>query len=321
MVTPLLKLLKQDGYHVTYNTTEKGVGILKLNPNIDKFLFQKTNQVDPKDLDAFWNGLSERYDRFINLSESIEGTMLKIKGREDFEWSTQKRQSECSHVNYYDRTLEIGGYKDVKGMLPELHFSSLEENLARKYRAKYKDRFMILWSLSGSSFHKAYPYAESVAMNILNLYDDTMTVTIGDGVCELIEWQHPRAKCHSGKWPIRKSLIMAKYADLIIAPETGIANAAGCFDTPKIIMLSHSSKDNLTKYFKNCISLEADAPCHPCHKLHYSLDTCPIDEMIKSPVCMAWLEPEKLKEAIEHFYNIWKEKKYASHSLQRPVCV
>jgi len=320
MVTPLLKVLKDKGCHVTYNTTEKGVQVLKYNPNIDKFLFQKTNQVRRENLEAYWAGLSKDYDIFINLSESIEVSLLKLKGSEEWNWTHEKRDEALGRINYYDRAFDIAGF-DIKGKLPELHFSPLEESMARSFRKKMKGKFVILWSLSGSSFHKAYPYSEIVAQNLLDNYDDIVTVTVGDGACTLLEWNHPRAKSYSGKWSIRKSLIMTKYADLVIAAETGIANASGCFDTPKIIMLSHSSRDNLTKYFKNCISLEADAPCHPCHKLHYSLDTCLTEPSIKSPICMAWLPSQKVYDSVINVYKKWKEKKNASDSIQRTLCL
>jgi len=101
----------------------------------------------------------------------------------------------------------------------------------RSYRKKHKGKFLILWSLSGSSGHKTYPFTEFVAKGFLDKHPDAMILTVGETLCELLEWSHPQTKCYSGKWPIRKSLIMAKYADLIIAPETGIANAAGCFDS------------------------------------------------------------------------------------------
>ena len=63
----------------------------------------------------------------------------------------------------------------------------------------------------------------------------------------MLEWEGTNMKHYSGTWGIRKSLLWTKYADLVIGTETGILNGAGCFDTPKIVMLSHSTEENLSK--------------------------------------------------------------------------
>lgn len=308
MVTPLLRVLKEDGYHVTYNCTERG-DVLRGNPFIDKFLHQKTNEIPAQELDVYWKKLAEGYDKFINLSESIEGSLLTIKGREAWNWSHEKRDAALGSINYYDRTLEIGGYPHIKGRNPEMFFSGGEETQAREFRKKYKGKFLVMWSLSGSSFHKVYPYTEMVAREFLHRHEDAMTLTMGDDFCRMLEWSHPRSKNYSGNWPIRKTLLMTKYVDLVVATETGIANGVACFDTPKIILLSHSSEENLTKYWKNVYPIHADVPCYPCHKLHYTMDTCPIDQQIYAPVCMSKLDPTKILEKMEETYLNWKERR------------
>src|SRR3972149_1408862 len=78
MVTPLLRLLKQDGYKVIVNTTNRGEAILKNNPNVDEIVQYKDNTIPGKELDKYWTDLSKGYDKFINLSGSIEGGLLKV---------------------------------------------------------------------------------------------------------------------------------------------------------------------------------------------------------------------------------------------------
>jgi ADP-heptose:LPS heptosyltransferase len=155
-------------------------------------------------------------------------------------------------------------------------------------------------------------------MGFLNKYPDTMVITVGEMLCELLEASHPRLKSYSGKWDIRKSLIMTKYSDLAISPETAVASAVGCFKTPKIIMLSHSSAENLTKYWDNCKTIFSyKTKCYPCHKMHYTLETCETlsrdtitpDTPYGTPDCMEKISPGMLFQDIEEVYFKWKEKK------------
>ena len=308
MITPVLRLLKEDGYHVTVNCSEQVNEMIRNNPFVDKVIIHERNSVPRETLGAYWDEMAKKYDRFINLSESIEGSLLKVEGREDFGWPSVKRHAECN-VNYYDRTLEIAGYGDIKGQNGELYFSIFEEQRAKAYRKKYKDKFLILWSLSGSSFHKTYPWAEMAAKAFLNTHPDAMIMTVGDALCEVLEWRHERTKCYSGKWPIRKSMIMTKYSDLVVATETGVVAASACFDTPKVVMLSHASEENLTKHWKNAYPVyDKGVQCQPCHQLHYTRESCPTDSSTGAPLCMARLKPGQVVEAMEKAYSKWKNK-------------
>ena len=94
-----------------------------------------------------------------------------------------------------------------------------------------------------------------------------------------------------------------------------VTNAAGCFDTPKITLLSHSSHENLCKYWKNDYCLEPDktlAPCYPCHCLHYSRESCPIGtvedtetgkELGRAPICPIAILPVRVLARLEEVYQ------------------
>lgn len=309
IIAPLIRLLAQDGWQVTVNTNKRGVAVLKHNPYVHDILFHDEKLVPPEKLEEHWKEISKGYDKYINLSGSIEGKLLKVKGDYNYDLPWYQRHSLCN-VNYYDRTLELGGYGHVKGLNGELYFSPEEEQWGADKRSSNDGSFIILWSLSGSSVHKFYPWAETVALEFLNRHDDAMMYTVGDGLCSLLQWDHPRNKKKVLAWDIRKSFVMAKYADLVVGNETGILNASGCFPTPKIVFLSHSSHENLSKYWENCIPLEAsraDAPCHPCHKMIYGRKECPLNGVTRTPVCMAHLRPEKVLEALESVYSKWRD--------------
>lgn len=337
MITPVLRLLKEDGFHVTANIGVQWKDVLLRNPNIDEFIDHDYRAVPNADLPRHWELLSKGYrltgwrnvidgknayakvaepfDSVINLTGSVETGLLVAEGRDKRYDLQHEERHRLFNVNYYDRTLELSGYGHMRGVLPELYFSPEEETWAQKFMRQQFGKFVILWSLSGSAFHKAYVHADPVAREFLNKHQDACTVTVGDDFCHMLEWRHSRTIAKAGKWPIRKSMVLAKHVNLVIGTETGVMNASACFDTPKIVLLSHSSEENLTKHWKNCTTLVPAVACHPCHQIHYSRTSCPTDEESLAPVCAAAIKPEELYTAIEAEYAKWKIKKEALHGI------
>lgn len=302
--SPVFEKLKQDGYYVIFNCTQRCYEIQKRNPNIDCVWLQSDDEIANKDLGPYWKELSTKVDRFINLSNSIEGNLLKTPGQPEYEMSKIMRHSVCDR-NYQDETMLRAGYENEKGKLPSIHFNDKEKEWANKFRESHKG-FLVLYSLTGSSLHKTYPYADSVIQAILEGLPDAFVVCVGEaGVRGIIE-PHSRLLDLCGKIGIRKAMSLAQIADVVISPETAMANAASCFDTPKIVLLSHSSEENLTKYWKNCFPITPPVGCYPCHQLHYDKFSCPIEEQTQFPVCVALLHPSKILDKVEIIYENWK---------------
>ena len=304
MASAIFPLLKQDGYHITLNLHKRSLPVVMHNPYIDKIIIHD-EKIPNEKLTEYWEELGKGYDKVINLSESIEGSLLKTEWKESYNWLKEKRHEVCN-VNYYDRTLEIAGYGHIKGLSGELYFTKDEIKWAKKQIDKYRGKFIFMWSLSGSSLHKTYPYTEQIACSFLDKHPDAICFTVGDQLCQLLEWQHPRTKCKSGIWTIRQSMLMTKFVDLVIGSETGLLNAAGCWDTSKIVMLSHSSHENLSKYWKNVFPLHADVDCYPCHQMKYSLYDCELDKETEAPICMAKLSPYLILGCMEEIYKKWR---------------
>jgi len=309
MISSIFPYLKRGGYHLTLNIAERIVPVLQNNPYVDDIIVHETNSILNDKLGEHWDKLSQGYDRVINLSQSIEKGLLAMEGSEEF-WLPKEERHRMYNYNYYDRTMEIAGYP-IKGTVGELYFSQYEKMVGRALRKKYKNKFLILWALSGSSYHKAYPHTELCIREFLSMHKDAFVITCGDVFCKVLETDlqgHPQIKLCSDEWGIRKSMLTTKIADLVIGTETGITNAVGCYDTPKIVLLSHSSKENLTKYFKNCFSLYAqDCDCYPCHRLIYSREVCPVDAITRATKCMANISPDVVLDCMETVYERWKE--------------
>lgn len=308
MITPVVRQLKKDGYHIVLNCSEYATQVLKENPYIDEFIVQQKDVIPNDMLDEYWAEISKGFDKVVNLTGTIEQDLLKVQGKEEFNWSHKKRKKECNK-NYIDYTMQKAGY-DLKGESTELFFTEQEEQLAKIFLENHKGKFLIVWAMSGSAMHKAYPWSEYIAGTICQKYgDDTLIVTVGDDIARMLEWNLPNTLPRCGIFTIRQSMILTKYANLVIGPETGILNAAGCYNTPKIIFLSHSSEENLTKYWKNVTPLHPEnCRCHPCHKLIY-VDTCPKGKMTDRPRCAENIKPETVFKAIEHYFKDWKNGK------------
>lgn len=305
-LTPALKLLKKDGWNITLNCWDYSAQVLKENPNIDHLLVQGRDVVPNAQLPEYWEVMANEFDRVINFSGSVEGTLLKQEGKEEFDWPQKRRHKQCN-FNYQDATMARAGYREVKGCIPELHFTDAEHQMARAFRTAHDGKFVILWSLSGSSFHKVYPWTEYVAQDICRKHRDVRIVTVGDDMCRILEWSNSQTFKKSGVFTIRQSMILTGYVDLVIGTETGILNAASAYDTPKLIFLSHSSVENLTKYWKNCTPLYArDCKCQPCHRLIYT-NSCPPGSIKGiAPACMENIRAETVYGAFLRVYKEWQ---------------
>jgi len=324
MISPLIRRLHEDGYHVTLNITPYCVDVLKHNPYVDNILLQERDAIPNQDLGGYWKEWVDDYDKYINLSESIEGKLLKVEGRRDFYTSKDWRNSTCN-TNYYDQTLKLGGYPEVVGTRGELYFSRDEEKAAKRVRDKFKDQFLALWALKGSSYHKAYPLLEPVLREWLRTHPDAFVVLTGSKDDAALQFNHPQVTKAAGIMSLREVFALTKVVDLVAGPETAVLNAAGCFPTPKITFLSHSDHNALCKYWEGDYCLSADVACHPCKSLHYSKESCPTVQILDNqtnevkwdgPICAAaGVTPARLMARLDEVYNTWKAKRTEGENL------
>jgi ADP-heptose:LPS heptosyltransferase len=312
MLSPVLPYFKKDGWHITLNCTEKTYEILKTDPNIDSYLIQESNEVKIEDLKEHWKKLEQHFDKLLNFTGSIEKALLVAPNQKEYYWTKEQLHERCNK-NYYDETLKWAGYPEAKGEQGRLYFTKSEERWAKKFFKKHRG-FTIVWCLTGSSIHKIYPFAGNVIDAVSRGLPQAKIVLVGEGGAKGIITPHKRIIDKCGDFGIRESFILTKYADLVVSTETSVLVSAGCFNTPKIAMLSHGSEENVTKYYKRCIVVRESVKCSPCHKLHYSRETCPLVKEFNHPVCMGLLHPKKLLAPIEEIYKKWRIKDEYPHS-------
>jgi ADP-heptose:LPS heptosyltransferase len=320
----ILPELKRQGYHVTINTTPAGQDIIRHDPHVDDWLILDPDLVPNHELPAFWEALARRFDKLVQLSESVEGTLLAMPGRANHMWPQAVRQV-VLNKNYLEWTSFLAElpYLSEARFYPtevEAHHAELDLVDIRRARAPNDlmigmptpDVFFIMWALAGSSVHKFSPHMDAVIARILVDLPEAVIIFTGDEACQILEtgWElEPRVYRKSGKQTIRETLALAQKVDLVIGPETGVLNAVAFEeDVAKVVMLSHSSVENLTKHWFNTQSLAPiGTACYPCHMLHYGKTYCNTDQVTGAAQCQVDIPAGAIFNAIKAAYDDWKE--------------
>jgi ADP-heptose:LPS heptosyltransferase/predicted SAM-dependent methyltransferase len=274
--------LKKQGYHITLYTSGPGDEVVKNDPNIDEFYIQDKDQVPNAALFQFWEWHRKKYDKWVNLSESVEGTLLTIAGRA-LDIAPPPARHRMTNINYLEWQHQLAGVPHD----PQMRFYSTPEERAwaKAYRAR-AGGFTVVWALAGSSVHKTWGGLDNVLAMLMLEFPDLHVVLVGGPAAQILEagWENePRIHKQCGKWKIRETLAFVEQADLVIGPETGVLNAAAQLPIPKVIFLSHSTHENLTRDWPNTHVLASESTVCPgrgnneapaCHQLHYGWERC-----------------------------------------------
>ena len=316
-IAPVFKYFKDQGYYVTVNChSDTSFDIVHNNPNIDEVFLQDRDQVKQvnvggfNDLQRYWFNLSLLFDRFINLSESVEGSLFAISGRAPYEWPKRARHMYMNH-NYFDMTeaicdIESGEIdrNDLRGFYPTDVERYKAQRFINRIKTKNPNAKIVLWSLSGSALHKATPWTDQVLANFMLHAPDVHFILTGDKFCKILEqgWEkESRVHLRSGS-DIRDTLSLIEYVDCVVGPETGVTNCSGQLGIPTILFCSHSNPNKVAKYWKNKVCLEPEnLPCYPCHILFQKdkdSKVCKRDEETGATMCTYLIHADIIRDAI-----------------------
>lgn len=312
--------LKAQGYHVTLYTSPSQDIVVRHDPNIDEFYVQDRDQVPNQCLGEYWDYHRKKYDKWVNLSESVEGSFLAMPGRAYHMFPPALRHSLLNR-NYLEIQHEIAQVPHV----PRVHFyATLEE---KEWASKQKNKiggFVIVWQLAGSSVHKWFDGLDASVASIMLDFPQAHVVLTGDEKAQLLErgWEkEPRVHRRAGQWSIRETLAFCDIADLVIGPETGVMSSVSQRPMPKVVFLSHSTDENLTRDWINTHAIASENTTCPgrgkneapaCHQLHYGWsEHCPKTARGVSQ-CMADLDGEAVYRVIWHAIHWALEKKNAA---------
>jgi ADP-heptose:LPS heptosyltransferase/predicted SAM-dependent methyltransferase len=306
MAASILPQLKEQGFHVTYMTTPAGQEVLQHDPHIDAWWIQDKNQVPNPQLGPYLTELESRFDKVVNLSESIEGSLLTLGGRPNNTWNDEARRRILGSVNYLERTHDIAVVPHVYA--PVFYPTGAETREAEAFKQTMSGP-VIYWAIGGSSHHKIYPFANVVIGWLLDKTPCHIVLGTGPDMLNIeaaiyetvAEGGFDVGRLHKtgGIWSVRRALSFVEKADCVVGAETGMVNAVSHLSVPTVVMLSHSSRENLTKHWRNTIVIEPEnTPCYPCHRLHFNWDYCHFVEETGGALCASNIKPERLFNAI-----------------------
>lgn len=310
--------LKKQGYHITLYTSPPGDAVVRHDPHIDEFYLQDKDQVPNHLLGEYWAYHRKKYDKWVQLSESVEGSLLALPGRALHEWPPALRHSFLNR-NYLEVQHEIAQvpYEPLMRFYP----TEEERKWARKERSKM-GRFVIGWPVSGSSVHKTWGGLDNVIASIMLDFPGVDVVLLGNEASKILEqgWEkEKRVHRRSGVWSVRESLAFMQEVDMAIGPETGVMNSVAMLSYPKVVFLSHSTDENLTRDWVNTHVLISENTVCPgrgnneapaCHQLHYSWQYCKATED-KVSQCQADITVEHAYRVIWHSITWALERKVA----------
>lgn len=323
------RLLKEnEGFDVVdFQYNFKGIPIYANNPFIDKHIqFEPTMRpicdYPVSFIQKRLNYIAEsgKYDRVIDLQNSIERGYMAMENMNEYYRDSAYRRKKYGQLNYYDVSTIAAGYPQYIGMVGDLHFTEYEEKFVKDlYERLYKDKFVIVLNLSGSSKQKLFLDAEKVITQFLSTHKDAVCITVGDEDCrKLLEFKGERIINRSGffnedksidkdgneGYPFRQSMMMAKFANLCMGYESGLMVASTLLGTPTLQLMTAASIKNHGGDFPNDYSLQSPIYCSPCHKGPYSFIGCPKIDVLdeKYPACIKF-NPEAILMRMERVYQ------------------
>lgn len=285
--------LKAEGWHITVYTGEKGGELLRHDPHVDRVVEHDVRLMGNVQLRQLADYLRSRCARFVSFSHTFEGLLLASPSSSSYWWPHEMRHR-YMNGNYLEAAHEVAGVPQVYHQ--RHHSTPAEQKAAREWRGD-KARLVVLCA-TGSGVNKIWPGMFEYAWRMVERNPDLHVVVIG-GLHSASFIEHERIHQLGEQWDMRRALALAQAADLVIGPETGTLNAVALEALPKIVLLSHSSAENLTKHWVNTGTLAGEVSCYPCHRLHADWRGCRKDPETQFAACQAAIAPMAAVELTE----------------------
>jgi hypothetical protein len=160
---------------------------------------------------------------------------------------------------------------------------------------------VVVLNPGGSGMVKWWPHAQE-AMRLFAAAG-VYTVLLGRLCQDDLEPVEPYAHVVGMEWPVRHALTFAQLADAVVGTESLIVNAVAMEPMLKVVTLSHSSNENLTKHWVNTAGIEPKAVgCHPCHRVHpQTFGFCSQDKTTGFAACQAAVGPQMIVDFVINY--------------------
>lgn len=289
-ITSLLPKWKEEGYHITIYTHPQGEEVLRHDPNIDRIVCQPHGLFDFGDgriavwQTAYWLHEEKKYEKFVNLIGAVERRLLPQPFDADF-YLPHEQRHRLLNRNYIEAIYEWAGVPFDRMRARQKFYPNAEELAwAAEERAKI-DGPLVFINASGSSAPKWWPYAQELADLLAT--ERVHSRIVGD--IRHANFRESRfARVFGTAIPIRKIFALAAMTDVVVGTESALVNSVA-FESPlKIVLLSHSSHENLTRDWINTIAVEPEGlPCYPCHRIHMDMSHCSHDTKVNAAACQS----------------------------------
>jgi hypothetical protein len=103
-------------------------------------------------------------------------------------------------------------------------------------------------------------------------------------------------------------MTFCQLASVVVGQETGLLNCVSFEkDVRKVVLLTHSTPENLTRDWPNTAALHGDVPCCAgMPRLHYDWQFCKQDPTTKAAACQARSAIEDVLREIEPRSRRWR---------------
>jgi len=286
--------VKEQGYHVTLYTQEAGEAMLRHDPNVDRIIVVPP-LYDGAGLLGFFIYEEKKFDRFINLCGIVETRLLPASNEPDFWRPEAMRRAMFGSENYLQALHQAAGLPEDAEPRQKFHPTLQEQGWAVIERARYPGKVVVI-APNGSTPPKHWPHVQ----RMIDLLDarGIHAIVLGDlRGAQLDGRQHGRIV--GLEWDVRHAMAFAALADVVVGTESAIVNAVAYEPPLKVVLLSHSSEDNLTRDWHNTVAVSPRVvSCHPCHRIQRTMEHCQIDGPTGAALCQAVVRAEDIEAAV-----------------------
>lgn len=244
----------------------------------------------------------------IDLSGTLEGACIARREQPESKLPVGDRRVVYGSNGFYDMIFKRCGIPLPDALnLEGLWFPDELIVWAEKWRQKHEGKFVIMIPIKGSSIHKHFRNWKEVVLDILGKYPEALIYLTGDEKDLVGDFTHPQVKMlFSDRVPMKQMVLLTKYVDMMIGPETGLMVAAGMWGTPKVMMMSASSVWQANQYQRNDFSFQLPWACSPCHLSVFEIGDCetPMEENgEKFPSCVHWFPTNQIMRRVDYVYE------------------
>jgi len=274
-------------YNILFETNTKGMELFQNDPRFEYVGYYEPWRIPEAKREEIvfqhWQELKEKWPEaeFLNFYKAMEGTGIVPEWSEDAFLPVKQRAKKYG-INFYEQHFEMAGIHMPDDFVPShsIWVQDIMEDWVHKWREKNKDYFVMIVVIAGSTMQKVFPnWMPSFCKHLIDIMPKLKIYLMGDSECSDDEWEyertvsliHRRGRKRTG---FKQSLVMAREADFVFGPETGLLVGAGMWGTPKMALMTGAAKDQFAKYQQNDYSVQSLAPCSPCYRTCYTGVLC-----------------------------------------------